>query len=125
MIRQVIAPPPKKAASSASCAFMSAMVLAWRRLVNRMSFSGQQFYQVQAPPGRRHHGEIARHVGLQRMATARIKADPATAEAMLANWGRKSRKRVKETAVARPIVSSVPHLPLSPLIDRRTACTSR
>jgi hypothetical protein len=31
--------------------------------------------------------EIARRVGLQRMAVARIKADPAAAEGMLANWG--------------------------------------
>jgi hypothetical protein len=43
--------------------------------------------------------EIARHVGLQRMAVARIKADPAPAEAMLANWACKSRKRVNETSV--------------------------
>jgi putative DNA-invertase from lambdoid prophage Rac len=31
--------------------------------------------------------EIGRHVGLQRMAVARIKADPAAAEAMLVNRG--------------------------------------
>jgi hypothetical protein len=31
--------------------------------------------------------EIARHAGLHRMAVARIKADPAAAEAMVANWG--------------------------------------
>jgi hypothetical protein len=30
--------------------------------------------------------EIARHMGLQRMAVARIRADPAAAEEMLANW---------------------------------------
>jgi hypothetical protein len=30
--------------------------------------------------------EIARHAGLQQMAAARIKIDPAAAEAMLANW---------------------------------------
>jgi hypothetical protein len=30
--------------------------------------------------------EIARHPGLQRMAVARIKTDPAAAEAMPANW---------------------------------------
>jgi hypothetical protein len=42
--------------------------------------SRQQFDQVQTPPGRRHHEHqrLARHVGLQRMAVARIKADPAS-----------------------------------------------
>lgn len=45
------------------------------------SFSREQFDVVQA-----NLSEIARQVGIHRMAVARIKADPAASEAMLANW---------------------------------------
>lgn len=53
------------------------------------SFSRQQFDQVQAllAAGTMNVSEIARHVGLQRMAVTRIKADPTATEAMLVNWG--------------------------------------
>jgi putative DNA-invertase from lambdoid prophage Rac len=53
------------------------------------SFSRQQFDQVQLflAAGTMNGSEIARHVGLRGMVVARIKTDPAAAEAMLANWG--------------------------------------
>jgi glycine cleavage system aminomethyltransferase T len=52
------------------------------------SFSRRQLDEVQVliSAGTMTVSEIARHVGLQRMAVARIKADPAAAEAMLAKW---------------------------------------
>jgi putative DNA-invertase from lambdoid prophage Rac len=43
--------------------------------------------QVLLAAGTMNVSKIARHVSLQRMAVVRIKADPAAAEAMLANWG--------------------------------------
>lgn len=53
------------------------------------TFTRGQFKQVQAllANGVMPISEVARRVGLQRMAVARIKADPAAAESMLANWG--------------------------------------
>lgn len=53
------------------------------------SFSRAQLQQVREMlgAGTANVSEIARTVGLDRMAVARIKADPAAAEVMLANWG--------------------------------------
>lgn len=53
------------------------------------SFNRQQFQNVQEllAVGTVNVSEIARTVGLDRMAVVRIKADPGAAEGMLVNWG--------------------------------------
>lgn len=53
------------------------------------TFSRAQLQQVRdlIAAGAMNVSQIAETVSLQRMAVARIKADPAAAEAMLANWG--------------------------------------
>ena len=55
-------------------------------LGRKPSFSRAQFETVQAllAAGAMNISGIAQHVGLQRMAVARIRDDPATAERMLA-----------------------------------------
>jgi hypothetical protein len=48
------------------------------------SFSRQQF---DLAAGTTNVSDIARHIGLQRCAVTRIKADLVAAEVMLTNWG--------------------------------------
>ena len=61
---------------------------AWGLKIAKPSFSREQFNHVMSliNQGTTNVSQIGAAAGLQRMAVARIKADPAAAEAMLRTW---------------------------------------